>query len=162
MNNSLLPEGFDRFIITHSYTFPPEDLIAINGLASLLNSRADAHDRQSLQTLLQYGGTDLIVVCTPDKQIVGMIMLVRELTFCHRYGHVRDLVVAPAYRHRGLGSALMAELLFLARAHRLSRVFCDAPRDAIMKRILARHAFEDAEEISLRTRMIEPLPSSRA
>jgi ribosomal protein S18 acetylase RimI-like enzyme len=45
------------------------------------------------------------------------------------YGHIEDVVVDPAYRGRGLASALVSEALKVAREKKLSRVELNALND---------------------------------
>ncbi len=65
--------------------------------------------------------TRLIYIASIDDDVAGCGMLTRAT------GEVRQMTVAPAYQRRGVGSAILREILAAARSSRLARLYLEGP-----------------------------------
>jgi N-acetylglutamate synthase-like GNAT family acetyltransferase len=65
--------------------------------------------------------TRLIYIASIDDDVAGCGMLTRAT------GEVRQMTVAPAYQRRGVGSAILREILAAARSSSLERLYLECP-----------------------------------
>jgi ribosomal protein S18 acetylase RimI-like enzyme len=70
--------------------------------------------RDRIERVLAHAGTS-VIVARVDGQIVGSATLVRLLTLVGQFGHVEEVVVDESARGQGIGTALLAALIDLAR-----------------------------------------------
>jgi ribosomal protein S18 acetylase RimI-like enzyme len=92
--------------------------------------RWESRDRQRLQALLRLLSEDAVVssddaptyVAETRGEIVGTVTLCVFTTLTGRKAYLDHLVVAPAWRRRGIGRALMAYAIEQARAAGASRI----------------------------------------
>ena len=83
---------------------------------------------QHVPVALEWDGLDdaAIHVVAEDKhaQVIGTARLLED-------GHIGRMAVLPKWRHQGVGSALLKELLLIAQQRQLSKVFLHAQTIAI-------------------------------
>jgi len=83
---------------------------------------------QHVPVALEWDGLDdaAIHVVAEDKhaQVIGTARLLED-------GHIGRMAVLPKWRHQGVGSALLKELLLIAQQRQLSKVFLHAQTTAI-------------------------------
>lgn len=83
---------------------------------------------QHVPVALEWDGLDdaAIHVVAEDKhaQVIGTARLLED-------GHIGRMAVLPKWRHQGVGSALLKELLLIAQQQQLSKVFLHAQTTAI-------------------------------
>ena len=65
--------------------------------------------------------TRLIYIASIDDDVAGCGMLTRAT------GEVRQMTVSPAFQRRGVGSAILREILAAARASSLERLYLECP-----------------------------------
>ena len=65
--------------------------------------------------------TRLIYIASIDDDVAGCGMLTRAT------GEVRQMTVAPAFQRRGVGSAILREILAAARSSSLERLYLECP-----------------------------------
>ena len=79
--------------------------------------------------------TRLIYIASIDDEVAGCGMLTRAT------GEVRQMTVSPAFQRRGVGSAILREILAAARASSLERLYLECP--PIKRDWYARFGFMD-------------------
>lgn len=71
-----------------------------------VNWRAYTHDPERLRAAL--ANSSLVRVCSVDDQIVGLVRTISDgITICY----LQDILVRPEFQRRGIGRALMEEVL---------------------------------------------------
>ena len=71
--------------------------------------------------LSKHLATRLIYIASIDDEVAGCGMLTRTT------GEVRQMTVAPAFQGRGVGSAILREILTAARSSSLERLYLECP-----------------------------------
>lgn len=96
---------------------------------------------QHVPEKLEWDGLDDTAthVVAQDKhgQVIGTARLLDN-------GHIGRMAVLPEWRHQGVGSALLNELLLLAQQRQLSQVFLHAQTSAV--EFYQRHGFSPRDE----------------
>ena len=78
-----------------------------------------------------------VVALDKDAQIIGTARMLAN-------GHIGRMAVLPAWRHQGVGSAMLKELLLLAQQKQLTKVYLHAQTTAVG--FYKQHGFEVAGE----------------
>ncbi len=74
------------------------------------------------------------VVAVSDSTIIGTASLILEHKFLHRggtIGHIEDVAVRPGYEGKGIGSAVVRELVELARSAGCYKVILSCSNDNV-------------------------------
>jgi predicted GNAT family N-acyltransferase len=83
---------------------------------------------QHVPVALEWDGLDdeamHVVALNNHNQVIGTARLLQD-------GHIGRMAVIPLWRHQGVGSALLKELLLIAQQRTLSKVFLHAQTTAI-------------------------------
>ena len=83
---------------------------------------------QHVPVALEWDGLDdeatHVVALNNHNQEIGTARLLQD-------GHIGRMAVLPPWRHQGVGSAMLQELLLIARQRQLSKVFLHAQTSAI-------------------------------
>jgi predicted GNAT family N-acyltransferase len=83
---------------------------------------------QHVPVALEWDGQDdeaiHVVALNNHNQVIGTARLLQD-------GHIGRMAVLPLWRHLGVGSALLKELLLIAQQRQLSKVFLHAQTTAI-------------------------------
>jgi GNAT superfamily N-acetyltransferase len=97
--------------------------------------------------------TVVLVAEDADGTLLGMITLFLLEAFSGRHGWLEDLVVAPAARGRGAGSALMEAAVRAARERGVEKLLsCSHPRRVAANRTHVAAGFTLSESNLYRTR----------
>jgi ribosomal protein S18 acetylase RimI-like enzyme len=95
-------------------TADEQTVAALLRLLPQVSRRGPDVTRERIERVLAHEGTS-VVVARVDGQIVGSATLVRLLTLVGQFGYVEEVVVDEAARGQGIGAALLAALIDLAR-----------------------------------------------
>lgn len=125
--------------MTYKFTIHQADFHATPGIKTV---REKVFIReQHVPAKLEWDGLDdmAIHVVAQDKhaQVIGTARLLDT-------GHIGRMAVLPEWRHQGIGSALLKELLLLAQQKQLSQVFLHAQTTAVD--FYKRHGFSPRGE----------------
>jgi GNAT superfamily N-acetyltransferase len=93
-----------------------------------------------------------VLVLTEGVRVVGYLALSHrpQIRLGGRVATIDELVVAPDYARRGLGSYLLDHALELARGLACVRIEASIGRDAIARAFLAKHGFVEVDDVVLR------------
>ena len=98
--------------------------------------------------------TRLIYIASIDDEVAGCGMLTRAT------GEVRQMTVSPAFQRRGVGSAILREILAAARSSSLERLYLECP--PIKRDWYARFGFVECERRASDTAAEFPGVNARA
>ena len=93
----------------------------VGGVRHLVDTYADDRRLLSKATVVLYEDVQEFFVAVDGDEVVGCGAL---HVMWEDLAEVRTVAVSPAYKGRGIGAALMTELLVTARGLGVSRVFC--------------------------------------
>lgn len=102
-------------VAVEALTEVSDDVVAeLRRLLPLVSSRGGAVSAERVGAVVAHPGTT-VLVARVDGRIVGSATLIRLVSLVGQFGYVEEVVVDDAARGRGVGRALMRELLELAR-----------------------------------------------
>lgn len=100
-----MPHALDPFpLLVHNGPFQPAELIAL--FTTVGFNRLNEWNPENIADIFRH--TDYYILAQDGGKLVGFARL---LTDWHTRGYISNLCVAPAWRGRGIGKALMREML---------------------------------------------------
>jgi GNAT superfamily N-acetyltransferase len=140
-------------------TATPDDIPALCGLLSALFAQEaefspdSAAQARGLAMIIGDPRVGSVLVARRDGGIVGMVNLLFTVSTAlgERVVLLEDMVVAPAARGAGVGSALLTAAIDFARARRCPRITLLTDRVNVdAQRFYARHGFTASDMLPMR------------
>lgn len=134
------------------------DVRDLNRILHQLSPSAPERSREKLEAAIAIPGASpgsRVFVARDDRgAIVGTASLFIVETLQRRMGHVEDVVVDEASRGRGIGEALMAELIAWAKIQQLSRLdLTSNPKRTAAHVLYLKFGFETRETTCYRRKL---------
>lgn len=136
-----------------------DDLPALCALLSLLFTQEaefkpdEAAQRRGLSAIIEHPEMGAILVARQGTDIVAMVNLLFTVSTAlgERVALLEDLVVAPAARGQGTGSALLTHAIAWAQAQGVRRITLLTDGDnAAAQRFYAQHGFQGSAMVPMR------------
>lgn len=138
------------------------DIPALSGLLSLLFAQEaefqpdDAAQRRGLAAIIGDPAVGTVLVARDGAEILAMVNLLFTVSTAlgGRVAWLEDMVVAPAARDAGIGSALLQRAIAFAQQHGAQRITLLTDRDNLAaQRFYAQQGFVASPMVPLRRRL---------
>ena len=111
--------------MTHNYTIQQTEFHTTPGIRRVREKVFI--QEQHVPEALEWDGLDVeaihVVALDNHAQVIGTARLLQD-------GHIGRMAVLPEWRHQGVGSAMLEQLLLIAQQRNLSKVFLHAQTTA--------------------------------